>query len=58
MTLVVRATINRDNYSESGPSVRYTAVRAAEHTFKSANANLLQQLQAYQSQSMEEEVVF
>lgn len=36
-----------DRMGGDGPSIRYTAVRAAVHSFKDANEALLRQLQAY-----------
>ena len=40
MTLVVRAKIDHDRMGENGPSVRYTAVRATNHSYKDANEHL------------------
>lgn len=48
--MVVRAKVDNERFSESGPSVRYTAVRAASHSYAHANENLLMQLKAYGSQ--------
>ena len=51
MTLVVRAKVDTDRYStEGGPSVRYTAVRAAKHSYADANEHLLALLKAYGEQ--------
>ena len=47
LTLCVRAKIDTERFSENGPSVRYTAVRAKDHSFKDANEGLLAQLKAY-----------
>lgn len=47
MTLVVRAKIDHDRMSDNGPSVRYTAVRATNHTYKDANEHLLKLINAY-----------
>jgi len=41
LTLVIRAKVDPNGYSEDGPCIRYTAVRSAEHSFQNANANLL-----------------
>ena len=41
MTLVVRAKIDHDRMGENGPNVRYTAVRATNHSYKDANEHLL-----------------
>ena len=50
MSFVVRAKIDYDRMSDNGPSVRYTAVRAANHSFKDANEHLLSLLNAYKAQ--------
>jgi len=50
MTLVVRGKVDSERYSDSGPSVRYTAVRAAQHSFAEHNESLLKQLTAYGEQ--------
>ena len=48
MQLVVRGKVDESrNGGFDAPTVRYTAVRAAQHTFKSANESLLAQLKAY-----------
>jgi len=48
LALVVRGKIDEGRgYSADGPTVRYTAVRAAAHSFKTANENLLAQLTGY-----------
>jgi len=46
---------------DGGPSIRYTAVRTASHSFKEANQNLLEILKAYGEQpemAQEEEINF
>lgn len=43
----MRAKLDMDRMGGDGPSIRYTAVRAAVHSFKDANEALLRQLQAY-----------
>ena len=46
---------------DGGPSIRYTAVRTAPHSFKEANQNLLDILKAYGEQpemAQEEEINF
>ena len=50
MSFVVRAKIDYDRMSDNGPSVRYTAVRAANHSFKDANEHLLSLINAYKAQ--------
>ena len=45
--MVVRAKVDTERFSETGPSVRYTAVRSAVHSYANANENLLMQLKAY-----------
>ena len=37
LAMVVRARVDTERFNESGPSVRYTAVRAAQHSFADAN---------------------
>ena len=51
LALVVRGKLDegRGGFSAEGPSVRYTAVRAATHSFQSANESLLAQLKAYEA---------
>ena len=58
MCLVVRAKVDQGGYSENGPSIRYTLVRMGEHSYKSANQSLLQQLTAYSAQTMDEGFAF
>ena len=42
LALVVRAKVDNDRgFSADGPSVRFTAVRAAPHSYKEANTSLL-----------------
>lgn len=47
MTLVVRAKVDNERFSENGPSVRYQAIRVAKHSYADANENLLMMLKAY-----------
>ncbi len=47
LNLVVRAKADIDRYNPEGPQVRYTAVRAAKHSFAEANEGLLAMLKAY-----------
>ena len=54
VTMVVRAKVDQQGYSEDGPSIRYTAIRVADFNYKNANENLLKHLAVYKSQSMEE----
>jgi len=50
LMLVVRGKIDENRgFSADGPTVRYTAVRAAAHSYKTANENLLAQLKAYEA---------
>lgn len=62
MTMVVRAKIDLDRQmSMDGPTVRYTAVRAANHSFQEANQNLIDLLKAYGEEpdmAQQEEVNF
>jgi len=61
MALVVRAKIeNERSMNAEGPSVRFTAVRTAQHSFKEANEGLLAHLRAYETtpEPLEQENVF
>jgi len=50
LAIVVRGKVdNGRGFSADGPTVRYTAVRAAQHSYKSANESLLSMLKAYES---------
>ena len=53
MTLVVRAKIDYDRMGDNGPNVRYTAVRATNHSYKDANEHLLKLINAYKVQHPE-----
>ena len=63
MTLVIRAKVDTDRAGpDGGPSIRYTAIRAATHSFMDANQSLLNLLKAYGEEpnmaQQEEEVNF
>lgn len=47
LNLVVRAKADPERFNPEGPQVRYTAVRAAKHSFAEANQILLAMLKAY-----------
>ena len=49
LSLVVRAKADTERYNPDGPQVRYTAVRAAQHSYAAANESLLTMLKAYQA---------
>ena len=53
MSLVIRSKVDQYAGGENGPQVRHTVVRAAEHSYASANNHLHKLLAAYKAGGME-----